>query len=52
MKKMGKRLAVMLLLGMLTFTAACGTSKKDRNEADIDVYKRQPYAGAWIEIRL
>ena len=35
MKKIGKRLAVMLLLGMLTFTAACGTSKKDKNEADM-----------------
>lgn len=35
MKKIGKRLAVMFLLGMLTFTAACGTSKKEKNEADM-----------------
>lgn len=35
MKKFGKRLSIMLLLGMLTFAAACGTDRKDKNEADM-----------------
>lgn len=35
MKKSGKRLSIMLLLGMLTFAAACGTDRKDKNEADM-----------------
>lgn len=35
MKKFGKQLAVSLLLGMLMLAAACGTSKKDKNEADM-----------------